>query len=77
MKKKPKQLPLTKRQAQVLRWIERYMKKNHWAPTYREIADGQGVALNAVTGHLRALEKKGWIVRAANKERAMYVVGAK
>lgn len=76
--KKPKQLPLTKRQAQVLRWIERYIAKHRWAPSMREIGVGMRIGSpNGVMGHLKALERKGWIVRSANGEsRAMYVVEA-
>lgn len=75
MKRKRIKLPLTKRQAQILRWIERYMAKHRWAPSIRDIGEGMGIASpNGVVCHLRALEAKGWIVRSPNEARAMYVV---
>lgn len=33
------------------------------APTYRVMADRLGVAVNAIAGHVAALEKKGYILR--------------
>jgi repressor LexA len=74
MKRKPQQ-PLTRRQQAMLTAIKRYIRKHKWAPTIRELGELQGIASpNGVMCHLNALENKGYIVRAANEARAMYVV---
>lgn len=76
VKRKPKpKTPLTRRQTRVLDWITKYISKHRWAPTVREI--GRGMRISSPSGvmcHLRALERKGWIVRSPRESRAMYVV---
>jgi SOS-response transcriptional repressor LexA len=55
---------LTERQAEVLAFIEHNVRVV--GPTFREIMDAFGLAsTNGVTGHVKALEKKG-AVRVVN-----------
>ena len=51
---------LTPRQTEVLEWIAGYMVAKGYAPSRREIMAGLNFkSPNSVTGHLRALERKG------------------
>ena len=63
---------LTRRQAAILKFIQHAIEDRGYGPTVREIATEFSInSPNGVVGHLRALEKKGWIVRHANKSRAI------
>lgn len=61
---------LTQKQADILR----YMSDQPLPPTYREIAAAFGIAINAVSGHVKALERKGFVKRNG-KSRSISVVG--
>lgn len=51
---------ITKRQRQVLAFIIAYKKRYECAPTLQEIGAHMGIDhVNAVLGHLRALQTKG------------------
>ncbi len=66
---------LTKRQEKVLKMVDGFVREHGFPPTLREI--GQVLSLpnvNAVRGHLTALEKKGYIVRDADKARCIHLV---
>lgn len=57
-------LGLTRRQGVIYAWVVRYMAKNGIPPTLREIGKANGIrSTNGVNDHLRALERKGAIVR--------------
>ena len=63
---------LTKRQARVFVYIFDYIEKNHYPPTVREIADAFEIkSTNGVVEHLRALARKGFIVKDGFKSRAI------
>jgi repressor LexA len=63
---------LTQRQAAVLRHLDDYLERHGYPPTLREIADHFGFSsLTAVRDHLRALEEKGHLRRAADKSRGI------
>jgi repressor LexA len=67
---------LTDRQEEVLSFITGYLDRQGYPPTLKEIAAHFGMASpNAVRDHLRALEGKGFLRRAADKSRAMLVLG--
>jgi REP element-mobilizing transposase RayT len=69
--------PLTQQQQNVLRFIEEFSTQHGYPPTLREIGEAIGLAnVNAVRGHLEALEKKGHITRAPDKARSIQVVRA-
>ncbi|HML22115.1 MAG TPA: MarR family transcriptional regulator [Aggregatilinea sp.] len=55
---------LTDRQARVLTFIRRYIERNGWAPTIREICDECEISSTSVAGYnLAALEAAGFIRR--------------
>jgi repressor LexA len=65
---------LTARQREVLDYIEERLKSDGVMPSTREIQQYFGFASQtAALNHLRALERKGAIVRQAGKARAMAV----
>lgn len=64
--------PLTKRQRQVLTYIERYIEDRGYPPTMREIGHQMGIrSTNGVNDHLKALSRKGYIVREDLKSRTL------
>jgi REP element-mobilizing transposase RayT len=69
--------PLTRQQQTVLEFLSTFQLEHGYPPTLREIGDAVGLAnINAVRGHLAALEKKGRIIRTPDKARSIQVVHA-
>ena len=69
--------PLTEQQQKVLDFIGDHSHRTGFPPTLREIGDALGLPhVNAVRGHVTALEKKGYITRTADKARSIRVVAA-
>ncbi len=67
--------PLTRRQAEVLRLIAESIRRSGYPPTVRELCARLGIASpNAVSCHLRALERKGHIRRSPQSPRAIEVM---
>ncbi|MCC5833557.1 MAG: repressor LexA [Opitutales bacterium] len=65
---------LTYRQEEVLGYIQLHMRENGTWPSFREIERHFGFkSTNAVMGHLRALEKKGYISRVAGQARTFRI----
>jgi repressor LexA len=63
---------LTDRQLEVLRFIATEIEERGYPPTIREIGEALGIAsTNGVNDHLKALEKKGFLVRDPVKSRAL------
>lgn len=61
---------LTKRQRDVLRYIEDFIGRSGYSPTVAEIAQGIGIASRGVVyGYLKALADHGLITMIANKKR--------
>ncbi|HMP88752.1 MAG TPA: transcriptional repressor LexA [Kiritimatiellia bacterium] len=66
---------LTPKQKQILDYISRYFLKNRMAPTVREIADSFGFrSPKAVSDHLEALERKGYLTRTTGIARGIRLV---
>ena len=66
--------PLTKRQSQILEYIDSAIRDKGYPPTVREI--GQAVGLNSpstVHNHLNTLQDKGFLRRDPTKNRAIEV----
>lgn len=56
---------LTKKQKQILEYLESFTKKMGFPPTFKEIMKEFNFASpTAVTGHINALEKKGYIKKS-------------
>ena len=63
---------LTERQKDVYEFIRGKIRSRGYGPTVREIGDNFEISSpNGVMCHLRALEKKGLIIRSPNKSRAI------
>lgn len=70
--KKPR--PLTKRQSEVLAFVQAYIDVRKISPTLREIGEGLSMRSDAtVHEHLSEIERKGWIVRADNDARSIEI----
>lgn len=66
---------LTKRQREIYNYLRRYIRKNGYAPTLEEIAEGIGVvSLATVHKHLKNMERKGVIQREWNRGRSIELV---
>lgn len=65
---------LTVRQQEVLGYLQLHMRDYGTWPSFREIEDHFGFrSTNAVMGHLRALEKKGYISRVPGQARTFKI----
>jgi repressor LexA len=66
---------LTRKQRQILDFIEKIQRTEGATPAYREIADQFGFrSLNSVTEHLRLLRKKGVLATEPGKARSLRVI---
>lgn len=64
--------PLTDRQQQALDFIKSNIAELGYPPTLREIGTHMGIrSTNGVNDHLKALERKGYLVREELQSRAM------
>jgi repressor LexA len=71
----PKEL-LTDRQRQVLDFISHSIQERGYPPTLREIGEHMKIrSTNGVNDHLKALERKGYLVREELKSRALRPIG--
>ncbi len=69
--------PLTERQRQALDFISQCLRERGYPPTLREIGRHMGIrSTNGVNDHLKALERKGYLVREGLKSRALRPVDA-
>jgi repressor LexA len=67
---------LTDRQREILEFITQSIRERGYPPTLREIGVQFGIrSTNGVNDHLRALEKKGHLLREDLKSRALRPVG--
>ncbi len=63
---------LTPRQSRILEFLQEKLDADSSGPTVREIAEKFKIkSPNGVTGHLRALERKGFITRSPFKSRSI------
>jgi repressor LexA len=67
---------LTKRQKQLVDFLEHYIGEHGYAPTLAEVGEYFGLSsLATVHKHLRNLEQKGFIRRMHNHSRALEIAG--
>lgn len=71
-------MPLTKRQREILNYLESYIRERRYAPSFEEIAEQfRFASLATVHEHLTNLEKKGFIRRSYNESRSVEVLPPK
>ncbi len=67
-----KQLPLTKRQSEILEYIKYFIDENSYAPSYREIAKSLKLSSVAtVAEYISVLEQKGHLTKQGSCARAL------
>jgi repressor LexA len=67
--------PLTERQERILAFIKKSIQEQGYPPTIREIGEHFGIrSTNGVNDHLKALERKGYLLRGELKSRALSVI---
>lgn len=67
--------PLTNKQHKVLQYIDKHIHTRGFPPTLQEIGTALGLTnVNAVRGHVLALEKKGYITKAADRARSIQII---
>ena len=67
--------PLTDRQEKILAYIKKSLQDQGYPPTIREIGEHFGIrSTNGVNDHLKALERKGYLLRGELKSRALSVI---
>lgn len=67
-------MPLTRRQKQILDYLESYIRSNGYAPSFEEIAEHFSFhSLATVHEHLTNLERKGYISRTHNESRSIEI----
>ena len=67
--------PLTDRQEKILAFIKKSIHDQGYPPTIREIGEYFGIrSTNGVNDHLKALERKGYLLRGELKSRALSVI---
>ncbi len=70
-------MPLTKRQKEILDYIEGFIDEQGYAPSFEEIAESFGYSsLATVHEHLSNLERKGYIRKSYNESRSIELVSA-
>ncbi|MCL2008718.1 MAG: transcriptional repressor LexA [Treponema sp.] len=67
----------TRRQIEVMDFIEKYSKTNSYPPTIREVADFFSISVKGAHDHLMALRKKGLLIQGDRKPRTMGLVKTK
>src|SRR5258705_12497917 len=71
-------LPLTKRQREILDYLNEFIQQHGYAPSLEEIGHRFGLSsLATVHKHLTNLQEKGFIRRAWNRSRSVELVPAR
>ncbi len=66
---------LTKSQLKLMRFIQTFMAKNQFAPSFEEMCIGIGVkSKSSIYGKIRALVERGFIRQLPHKARAIEVI---
>jgi DNA-binding MarR family transcriptional regulator len=65
--------PLTPRQMDILKWIILYDDLNPTPPSQAEIARAFSISQQAVSKHLKAIEKRGYITIDTRMARGIYL----
>lgn len=65
---------LTSRQKQILEYIQDFLGKNGYPPSFREIAGHFKIHIGTVQDHLKALTRKGYLTREVNRSRGLRLI---
>ena len=65
---------LTRRQMEVMEFIQKFIHDNTYPPTIREVATKFNISVKAAFDHIKALEKKGSIRSGSNKSRSLEII---
>lgn len=67
----------TKRQRELLNWVDAFVKEHGYGPSYREIMNGLGYkSVSTVAIHINGLIAGGYLVKRDNSARSLEVVSA-
>ena len=67
-------MALTRRQKQVMDFLQKFIEDHGYSPSYEEVAGGLGIAsLATVHKHIQALEAKQYLRRAYNQSRSVEI----
>lgn len=67
----------TKRQKELLDYVDTFIKEHGYGPSYREIMNGIGYAsVSTVANHIDGLISKGYLRKSDNSARSLEVVSA-
>src|SRR5258705_1407933 len=68
-------MPLTKRQSEILGFLQNHILEQGYAPSFEQLAERSGFqSLATVHEHLTTLERKGYIRRSYNESRSIEVL---
>src|ERR1700745_1441943 len=71
-------MAITKRQRQVYDFLQEFIQRNGYSPSFEEIGDGLGLSsLATVHKHISNLEEKGLLKRDYNRSRSIDVLAPK
>lgn len=65
---------LTDRQAEILKYIIRYKEDHGMSPSFREIAEGNGITVKGASDHVQALIRKGYLSSREKLSRSIVVL---
>jgi len=65
---------LTRRQGEVLNFLETYISQNKYPPTIREISQNFEISVKGAYDHIKALEKKRFIRCGDGRSRAIEII---
>ena len=67
----------TKRQRELLNWVDEFIKEHGYGPSYREVMSGLGYkSVSTVAVHIDGLIGKGYLRKRDNSARSLEVVSA-
>lgn len=67
----------TKRQRELLNWVDEFIKEHGYGPSYREVMSGLGYkSVSTVAVHIDGLIEKGYLRKRDNSARSLEVVSA-
>lgn len=67
----------TKRQRELLNWVDEFIKEHGYGPSYREVMAGLGYkSVSTVAIHINGLIERGYLRKRDNSARTLEVVSA-